>query len=334
MELLHYLPCDIFYSIIEELPLIDLLALTQVNREFHRVLYEGDGRDIWLSRWRRDLSIDIPAGSYSTRRDEYIRGMMLTHQGLMVMATKGYEHQVSRLISGGIDTTIMCYRAYLLVIEHNHPEVLKVLYKLHRVMGLLAVAIKFNATEIISLLLELGYTLKEDGSGNNILIDSAIESGNPFVLEYVLQNIDGKLYHPTYSTNIWNGLHLCPNVYPILSLLSKYEVPIPFATIAYHGTIEVLMWISANIPLSVAKGKDILEFIIKGNHDGKIKIVLNHLSPVDLNPNYLLRVIDDGNIRTVRLLLQKGISIDEEAIYKARENNQIEMFRLLMEHQK
>jgi hypothetical protein len=149
---LYYANADVFYLILRNLPCIDLLALIQVNKWFHRLLYQGLGRDIWISLWQRDLSVVIPEGSYSTRRNDYLHGMLgVTTRDEIIMC--GYER---RLLHCYDNLTPYPIGVMSTAFGRGNLELIKVLYdqKMIELTHYIDVAIRSGHLDIVKFCLQ------------------------------------------------------------------------------------------------------------------------------------------------------------------------------------
>lgn len=66
---------DIFYQMCQDFPLESLRVIGLVNRLFYTKIQRGESRNIWVTLWKRDLSLRVKDGSIGLQRYDYLRHM-------------------------------------------------------------------------------------------------------------------------------------------------------------------------------------------------------------------------------------------------------------------
>lgn len=333
---------DVFYEIVDYLPLIDLLAFLQSNQYLYQALYRGKERDIWTSRYQRELSRTVKAGTYETRRDDYIYGIRY--------CSRHAKYGINRIIKADYEIQVQCYIQWKkdeFYPGSNHDgfdvrEILPIVsidmirlllpYMQYCVDDLYLSCVEYDRCDVFNLLIELRVPMSEPAK----LLSQAIRSRSYRMCKILLKQTFIRINLQEVYVSF--GLNNQPQstALPFLKLLHQYGYDFNRANriLEYNYIEEESLRFLLNIIVDPGARYQGLDASIRQRNVDNVRIYLEYGVRDQIPTECLRRAVYFGNSTIVRLLLEAGFASNNERDCEiAREYHFSEIYRLLRQYQ-
>jgi Ankyrin repeats (many copies) len=308
---LYYRCSDTIYYILEQLALEDLLHLSGTNKLFRDLVFRAKYRNIWLSRWKQEVSeINIPDSTIRMIRDFKLVRFCLTidHTESFLNSINCSDSNQRRLLNALDELFRFGY-------EKPIQQLLDEIHSEKNLNNFMSRSIKYSQVHIVELLLTRGARLEPHWY--------LIHSSSPDMVKLLSQH-----GLPTTQTEVKNAVKAeRPDI--IQYYAEKNSTYGPYAL--GYALDNCLFKVAASLlAMGISLPNNYMRSCSIGEDREIIWFLVTHGIPIEQETFH--QACECNDFEMVKLFLQHGATIDAKSFNQACYHGNLEMVTLFIQH--